>query len=188
MNLQYSFNQDIETLKFLLSKKEKHNFYSEEITIDYELEKEYKWNKLVDSITFDFKIDNSIPILQEFPEKGFDYKTLKIFQSAVNLYLEEKKEKDYLKEISIKSLKNFLYLLPLFEKYEPSLNIDSDTGCINTTFMTKDNGLLTALTNDKGEICFSRVSEGIKIYKISGVAKIKDTRDFKYFEKVLRML
>lgn len=188
MNSLYSFNHDIETLKFILSKREKHNFYSEEIKIDYELEREHEWNKLVNSMTFDFKTTSSELALEEVLEKDFNYKTLKIFQDAIKLYLEEKKEKDYLKEISIKSLKNFLYLLPLFEKYEPSLNVDSDTGCINTTFMTRDNGLLTALTNDKGEIYFSRVSEGIKIYKISGVAKIKDIRDFKYFEKVLRML
>lgn len=167
------------------------NFYSEKMNINYEIEIASKWYKIIDSMEFKFDKDNSICFIEKVEkclEKDFSYKTLKIFEVAVNTYLEEKKTNNFFKEISANALKNFLYILPTIEKYSPILNIESDTGYINSTFTTKEHGILRALSTDKGEIHFSRVSEDIRIYKISGVFKIKDSRDFRNFEKVLRML
>lgn len=184
------------TINFSKSYSIAHNlfysdFYSEKINIDYRLEKIAEWYNVVDSIEFKIDMSNSTCPFNEIErtlEKKFNYKTLKIFEKAVNIYLEEKKTNSFFKEISINALKNFLYILPTIEKYSPVLSIESDTGYINSTFITEDYGILRALSTDKGEIHFSRVSEDIRIYKISGVFKIKDSRDFKNFEKVLRML
>lgn len=147
---------------------------------------EESWNILVDSIEFElsFEQNNQLSLIED----QFDYETLKNFEKAVKNYIEEKKEKKYMKDISSKSLKNFLYLLPVFEKYLPSISIDADTGYVNSTFITRDKGMFTALVTQKGDIHYSRVSRGMKIYKFSGVAKIKDSRDYKHFAKVLEML
>ena len=85
-------------------------------------------------------------------------------------------------------MKNFLYLLPVVDKYSPSLAIDSDTGFVDSTFFTRDNGIFTALVTDTGEIHYSRVSKGVKIYKFFCVENINDSIDFKYFSNVLEML
>ncbi len=166
------------------------SFYSEKINIDYEIDRVSEWYKTIDTIKFNIE-EHSICSFIEIEknlEKNFGYNTLKIFEEAVNIYLEEKKTNSFFQEISYKALKNFLYLIPTIEKYSPRLNIESDTGYINSTFNTKDYGILRALSTDKGEIHFSRVSEDIRIYKISGVFKTKDTRDLRNIEKILRML
>lgn len=169
-----------------------HSFYSENISTnyEYEIDKVSEWYKTIDTIDFDMKTSSICTFTQveKALEKSFGYKTLKIFEEAVNIYLEEKRENSFFQEISTKALKNFLYLIPTIEKYSPRLNIESDTGYINSTFITRDDGILKALSTDKGEIHFSRVSEDMRIYKISGVFKTKDVRDLKHIEKILRML
>lgn len=147
---------------------------------------EESWNTLVDSIRFDLEQDlyNELSTV----ESQINYKTFKRFEDAVNGYIKEKKQKNYMKNISLRALKNFLYLMPIIDRYSPSVSIDADTGYVNSTFNTRDRGVFTALITEKKEIHYSRVSKGVKIYKFTGVAKIKDSRDFKHFEKVLEML
>ena len=144
------------------------------------------WNKIVDSISFDFNLETKKSIVSK--GETIDYKTIYKFENAIYDYLKEKQEKNYLKDISKEALKNFLYLLPVVDKYSPSLAIDSDTGFVDSTFFTRDNGIFTSMVTETGEIHYSRVSKGVKIYKFSSVAKIKDSRDFKHFSKVLEML
>ncbi len=158
-----------------------------ENSIGYTVSQEEIWNRIVDSMTFEFDLQTRKSILVN--DILLDsYKTISKFEKAIYEYLEEKNEKEYLKDISKSALKNFLYLLPVFDRYSPNIAIDSDTGFIDSTFNTRDNGLFTALVTENGEIHYSRVSKGIKIYKFSGIAKIKDSRDFKHFAKVLEML
>ena len=158
--------------------------------------KEELWNNIVDTIQFKFEIVNSIIATENKPTQflnfkrmeDFHYNTLTKFEEAINEYLKEKKEKPYLKDISKDSLKYFLYLLPIFDRYNPSISIDSDTGYINSTFNTRDKGIFTALTTEKMEIHYSSVSQDTKIYKFSGIAKIKDNSALKHFEKVFGLL
>lgn len=182
----FEYVQDLDTVKSLTDTVNKHSFYSEKMHYVYDMSTDENWNLLVDSIEFNLELElnKSLTLIEE----KFDFKTFVKFEEAVKSYLKEKTNNKNMKAISIKSLKNFLYLLPIFEKYLPSISIDADTGYVNSTFTTRDNGLFTALTTAKSEIHYSRVSKGVKIYKFSGVAKIKDTRDFKHFEKVLEML
>ncbi|MCK9162669.1 MAG: hypothetical protein RBQ81_01385 [Arcobacteraceae bacterium] len=172
--------ETVETARFLTDDK---RF---EKSINHTVSYEEIWNNFVDDITFEFDLKTRKPLMPK--DKTLNYTTFHKFEKAVYEYLEEKNEKKYLKDISKIALKNFLYLLPVFDRYSPSIAIDSDTGFIDTTFSTRDNGLFTALVTENGEIHYSRVSKGVKIYKFSGVAKIKDSRDFKHFSKVLEML
>lgn len=158
-----------------------------ENSIGYKVSQEEIWNKIVDSMTFEFDLKARKSIISSHNLLD-SYKTISKFEKAIYEYLEEKSEKKHLKDISKVALKNFLYLLPIFEIHSPDIAIDSDTGFVDTTFNTRDNGLFTALVTESGEIHYSRVSKGVKIYKFSGVAKIKDSRDFKHFAKVLEML
>jgi len=160
------------------------NFYAEKM--HYTIVEEENWNLLVDSVEFDFSNSHNQLILKE--QSVIKYKTVSTFQKTLDDYLKEKKQKRYIKNISEKAAKNFLYLIPTIENFMPNINIDADTGYVNITFTTYDNGVLSALVTDKSEIHYSRVSKDKKIYKISGVVKIKDTRDFNNFTKVLRML
>lgn len=170
-----------------------NNFYN---ISNSALIKEEMWNNIIDTVQFQFETVNSVitienKTVQFFHLEGmeyFHYSTLKKFEDAIKEYLKEKEEKTYLKDISKDSLKYFLYLLPIFDKYNPSITIDSDTGYINSTFNTRDKGIFTALTTEKMEIHYSRVSKDTKIYKFSGIAKIKHNRDLKHFAKVLEML
>ena len=172
--------------KYLTDIYRRHEFYSEDMQLISRIDKEEYWMEKVDRVQFDF-VYNS---LETSIEKYFDinYTTLTKFQSIIKEYLNDKSTKTNMKNISKKSAKNFLYLIPTIEEYSPNINIDADTGYVNITFVTKDYGLLSALITEKSEIHYSRVSRGVKIYKISGVAKIKDSRDFKHFSKILGML
>lgn len=169
----------MESIDFLTSSRFKSG-------LNYTVSQEEIWNKFVDSMTFDFDLKTKKSLVSK--DKILNYTTFLKFEKAVYEYLEDKNEKKYLKDISKSALKNFLYLLPVFDRYSPNIAIDSDTGFIDSTFNTRDNGLFTALVTENGEIHYSRVSKGIKIYKFSGIAKIKDSRDFKHFAKVLEML
>lgn len=176
----YMSTRDAEIARFLTDDK------SFDKNVSHTALYEESWNNFVDSVTFDFDIETKNSIIEK--KEVLNYSTYVKFEKAIYEYLEEKREKKYLKDISKPALKNFLYLLPVVERYSPSIAIDSDTGFIDTIFNTKDNGIFTALITKNGEIHYSRVSKGVKIYKFSGVAKIKDSRDFKHFSKVLEML
>jgi len=183
----FEYVQDMQRIKSLTDTANKHSFYSEKMHYVYDISTDEElWNSLVDDMKFDFEQDfnNTLSII----ENKIHYKTFKRFEETVNSYLEEQTTNKNMKTISTKSLKNFLYLLPILERYLPSISIDADTGYVNSTFNTRDKGVFTALVTQRGEIHYSRVSKGVKIYKFSGVAKIKDSRDFKHFAKVLEML
>ncbi len=169
-----------------LKKRKTHIFYSEDMQSSYLQSEEEYWMKTVDSVKFDFLTNKKSLSLQK--ELNIYYKTFLRFQEAIDSYMEDKDDHKHISDISIKSAKNFLYLLPTIDSYLPNINIDADTGYVNITFTTNDNGVLSALVTGKAEIHYSRISKGVKIFKISGVAKIKDSRDFNKFAKVLEML
>lgn len=135
-------------------------------------------------------IDYEANILKLIKSNISTFAVLTKIENAINEYNEEQKHGKNIKNFSYKSLKNFLYLVPMIEEHNNilGLSIDADTGFVDMMFNTKDHGLLTSLVTGNGEIHFSRVSRGEKIVKISGVVKIKDNHDFSYFSKVLKML
>jgi len=192
-NLEYYMSESLiseslisESLLFdsLSARFKEPHFYSQQL--DFKEEEDEIWYKIIDSMQLNFS-NNTQEVTLESKLMN-SYETVISFESAVSNYLNEKAERDYLKDISEESVKNFLYLLPTIDQYLPNINIDADTGYINSVFNTKDNGILNAIITGKGEIHYSRVSKGVKIYKISGVVKIKDSRDFHHFSKVLEML
>ena len=115
-------------------KRETHNFYSEDMQYSYLPSREESWMKTVDSVEFDFFINKKSPILQK--ELNIYYKTFLRFQEAIDNYMKDKDDYKHINDISIKSAKNFLYLLPTIDSYLPNVNIDADTGYINITFTT----------------------------------------------------
>lgn len=184
----YSLNYGYDELGFKseLRAREVHPFYSQDMKSLHILSEEEYWNNKIDSVKFDFLAKTELIHLQN--KQDINYNTFLKFQEAIDDYIKDKKIHNYIKEISKESAKNFLYLIPTIDSYSPNITIDADTGCVNITFTTNDNGLLSALITAKSEIHYSRVSRDMKIYKISGIAKIKDTRDFHNFSKILRML
>jgi hypothetical protein len=138
---------------------------------------------------------NSVNILEDFQvivkelSLFVNYSNLlKKLEYTIGIYLEKNINVE-LNKITNESIKNFIYILPYISKYKDVLvNIELESGFINCYFNTKDNGLLSILITDKGNIHFSRVSEDINIYKISGMLKVKNKMDLKHLEKVLRML
>lgn len=188
MSELYSLNYQYDELVFNseLRAREEHSFYSQDMKSLYTLSEEDYWNTKIDSVKFNFLANKEVIHLQN--KLDIKYKTFLKFQEAIDSYIEDKVRHEYIKEISEKSAKNFLYLIPTIDSYSPNITIDADTGYINITFATNDNGILSALITSKSEIHYSRVSRDMKIYKISGVAKIKDSRDLHNFSKILRML
>lgn len=109
-------------------------------------------------------------------------------QNAIVDYTDFLQGSDNAKPLSTRSIKNFLYLIPIIYPYNPSISIDADTGCFTAIFDSSNKGLMTLLISSKGELHYSFAERGHKIFKISGTAKIKDPKDFTGFNKVLSML
>lgn len=144
-------------------------------------------DKLSDNVVLDTKKDSLKNTESSLPNIHCNV-LLEKFAYAITEYQEQKSETEHQKNISEKSAKNFLHLIPIFAYNAPQVSIDSDTGYFVATFSAKDNGIFNALITDSGDIHFSLVKRGRKIVKISGTAKIKDSYDLKEFGQVLMML
>lgn len=151
---------------------------------------EEKWHGLVESLSIDLtrNFESKLPELEERFEFSFISKIFKDLDQVIAEYKDAQSSFSHIKNISEKSIKNLLYLFPVLCNYSLSVAIDSDTGFINIGVKGNDSSLLNALITNKGEIHYSLVGRSIKIFKISGTAKIKDSRDFKEFRRVMRML
>lgn len=151
------------------------------------------WLNYVSSINVDFS-ENSLGYKSDLEEiNKILYKknwngSIKKFDDAINAYINASKSNRNLKIISSASAKNFLYLIPTISTYSHHIAIDADTGYFNLTFRSKDNGIMTVLITERGELHYSLAEIGMKIVKISGTAKIKDPHDFSKFNKILSML
>lgn len=149
-----------------------------------------RWCDFVDGLSIDFSANHneSLAVLESNAPLISYKKTLSDFMSAVLIYKKQQEEYEAISNISLQSAKNFLYLIPVISGYNPIVSIDADTGCFTTTFPSQGNDILSALVTGNGEIHFSLVGQGVRIFKISGTAKIKNSRDFSRFNKVLLML
>lgn len=162
------------------------SFYSSITKTSFEEE----WYRLVENLAVDLsiKFESKLPDLKERYEFSFISRVFKDLDNVIDDYRKDKLERFYIKTISEKSIKNFLYLFPVFYKYSPSVAIDADSGFINAGFIARDSSLLNALITDTGEIHYSLVGKSKRIFKVSGTAKIKDPQDFKEFKRVMKML
>jgi hypothetical protein len=153
-----------------------------------------KWCSHVDSIEIDFQkeFSSSIIALKSRKNDRFNYwnDVLSDFIEAIKEYTEQKNElkETYHSRISEESARHFLFLAPLLVDHEFHIYIDSSNGCFNVDFCTRDNGLLTTLISENGHVHYSYVAQNKKIFKITGTAKFKDSKDFIKFNKVLQML
>lgn len=148
------------------------------------------WNNWIANLKIDLTVKNiENELLLE--ESIFEVDIKLVFEKLNLLIRDYEKERalcSALHEISSNSLKNYLYLYPHIENYHSNLNIDSDTGFLNIGFSGKQSELLNALVTDTGEIHYSLVGRSKRIFKITGVTKIRDIEDFKQFKRVIRML
>lgn len=149
------------------------------------------WYDLVENLTMDLskKLETDFPVfIEQLESSSFVRKVFKALDDVVEEYKNEQKSAPYLKNISAQSAKNFLHLMPIIYTYSTTVAIDSDTGFINAGFSAKDSSLLNALISDSNEIYYSLVGRSEKIFKISGTAKIKSTKDLKQFKRIMAML
>lgn len=153
-----------------------------------------KWCNFIDSFDFDFckEFDSSLKIFDLCENIKYKYWELVVveFMEAVREYLTQRIElkEESLSEISSESARRFLFLAPILANHNFQVYIDSTNGCVNVDFGTRDNGVLTTLISDNGHIHYSLVAENKKLYKFTGTAKFKDSRDFIKFNRVLGML
>lgn len=153
-----------------------------------------KWCNFIESFDFDFskKIDSSVKIFDFCKNTQYEYWQAVVveFMGAVGEYLtlRSELEKESLSEISSESARRFLFIAPLLADREFQVYIDSTNGCVNVDFGTRDNGVLTTFISDNGHVHYSLVAENKKLYKFTGTAKFKDSRDFIKFNKLLGML
>lgn len=151
-----------------------------------------EWCKHVESIAIDFQreFNPTVATLELCNITHFDYwnNTLAEFMEAIRDYLEQRKQLHEISEISEKSARRFLFLVPVFASHKPRVYIDASNGCVNVDVSTRDNGILSTQISENGQVHYSYVAQSKKIYKITGTAKFKDSRDFIKFNKVLQML
>lgn len=152
------------------------------------------WHDFVRALTIDLEMPMQVPMLDEVKlpqiKERFTF-ARDLFASINDLISDYQKERAVhhaFKEISTESLRNYLYLYPFLASRSPRASIDSDTGFFNAGLVGKNSSLLNALITDFGEIHYSLVGRSKRIFKITGVAKIKDSEDFKQFKRVVRML
>ncbi len=150
------------------------------------------WCSHIDSITInlDEEFNPSIEALKLCEITQFDYwkNVLSEFMEAIKEYGEHQKECTQTSRISTESAKRFLFLVPMLAAHKPRIYIDGNNGCFNVDIATRDNGILSTQISDNGHVHYSYVAQNKKIFKISGTAKFKDSRDFIKFNKVLQML
>ena len=153
-----------------------------------------RWCNHIDSIEIDFQkeFSPSIYTLGLCKDVKFDFwqNVLSDFIGAIKDYNEKECELENIShsKISEESARRFLFLAPLLADYNFHIYIDSNSGCFNVDLDTKDNGVLTAFISENGNIHYSYVAQNKKIFKITGTAKFKDSKDFIKFNKVLQML
>lgn len=114
--------------------------------------------------------------------------TCSVFLEAINNYRHEFEGISNARKISSKSAKNFLYLIPILNRYHPQISVDADTGYLSVTLSGSGANLLSALVTDKGDVHFSLVESGKRIFKLSGVAKVKDSYDYNKVRKIFELL
>lgn len=152
-----------------------------------------KWLDCVSNLAIDFSKNYEESSIAALLEEQYGIKdwmdSCKKFDNAIANYFKVFNENGNFKKVSNESAKNFLYLIPTISAYSHfCISIDADTGYFNLTFESKDNGLMTVLITERGDLHYSLAERGKKIVKISGTAKIKDPHDFTKFNKVLSML
>jgi hypothetical protein len=150
------------------------------------------WCKHVNSISIDLQkeFDPSTEVLelQKFTHFNYWRRALSEFMEAIREHKEQQNEFKHTHAISIESAKRYLLLVPVLANHRPRVYIDASNGCFNVDLTTRDNGILSTQISDNGQIHYSYVSQNKKIFKITGTAKFKDSRDFIKFNKVLQML
>jgi hypothetical protein len=140
-------------------------------------------------INLDGFFDPNIKLFEHLSDK-FDYRWVSVvseFMQAIKEHKELQATNIHAAKISNESAKQFLFLVPILAEFHPRVYIDSANGCLNIDVSTRDKGLLSAQISGTGQIYYSLVSKNNKIYKITGVAKFKDKKDFIKFSKVLQM-
>jgi hypothetical protein len=153
-----------------------------------------KWCSFIESVDFDFhkEFNASVKVFDFCENVRYEYWQVVVneFMGAVKEYLTQKSElnEETLSEISNESARRFLFLAPLLVNRKYQVYIDSTNGCVNVDFGTRNNEVLSTFISDNGHVHYSLVAENKKIYKLSGTAKFKDSRDFIKFNKVLGML
>lgn len=136
------------------------------------------------------KFDPSIIALESFNNNDLmNWKhVLHEFMDAIKDYKDQQKELHHIAEISNESAKRFLWLAPILANHKPRIYIDTSNGCFNIDISTHDNGILSSQISENGYVYYSLVGQNAKIYKITGTAKFKSSKDFIKFNKILRML
>lgn len=188
-------SQDVVTqkshkLEFFSSEKKLSQIYT---SSEYPSSNDFDdWCSHVDAIVIDFQKDfnPSIEALKLCKITQFDYwkSILSEFMEAIKDYTEQQKEFTQTSCISIESAKRFLFLVPVFAAHKPRVYIDASNGCFNVDMPTRDNGILSTQISENGQIHYSYVAQNKKIFKITGTAKFRDSKDFIKFNKVLQML
>lgn len=150
------------------------------------------WCKHINAISIDLKkeFDPSTEALKlhNYTNSNNWKDILSEFMMAVQEHKENQSEFKQTHSISIESARRFLFLVPILATYRPRVYIDASNGCFNVDMTTRDNGILSTQISDNGQIHYSYVSQNKKIFKITGTAKFKDSRDFIKFNKILQMI
>lgn len=151
-----------------------------------------QWWIYVDSISIDIQkhYNPSLEVFEFCNSPRFEHLKPLVdeFMSAVHEHFEQRKDYELISDISNESAKFFLFLVPLFATHKPKVYIDSTNGCVNVDLPTRDNGILSTQISSNGQVHYSLAARNRKIFKISGTAKFKDTKDLIKFNKVLQML
>ena len=147
------------------------------------------WCSFVDSLDIDFSHHSELLPEQQDNEPAFSQysKLVGKLVDAIKDYIAVSAENQR-EEISSDSARNYFYLLPVLSRRKHEVSIDADTGFVTVALLSSDKSLMSALLTGKGDIHYSYINRGVRLVKISGVAKIKDKRDFGQFERVLRMI
>lgn len=150
------------------------------------------WCNHVNSISIDFEneFDSSIGALipRHFARLGHLEEILTGFMNAIKEHKEQQTESPHTHVISKESARRYLLLVPVLASHRPRVHIDASNGCFNVDLIARDNGVLSTQISDNGKIYYSYVSQNKKIFKITGTAKFRDSRDFIKFNKILSML
>lgn len=150
------------------------------------------WCRYINDTYIDLRseFDPSIIALESFNKSDLmSWKhVLHEFMDAIKDYKDQQKELRHISEISNDSAKRFLCLAPILANHNPRIYIDTSNGCFNIDISTHDNGILSSQVSENGYVYYSLVGQNAKIYKITGTAKFKSSKDFIKFNKILRML
>lgn len=149
------------------------------------------WCRHINDADIDLRseFDPSIIALESFTNNEMSWRhVLFEFMDAIKDYKDQQKELNHISEISKESAKRFLWLAPILANHNPRVYIDSSNGNFNIDIPTHDNGILSSQISENGYIYYSLVGQNTKIYKITGTAKFKTSKDFIKFNKILRML